>query len=54
MKTGGLSVEAVGIDLPSTVGTTVTSGSYLNAATATQPVAVLGARAATPLGIDRI
>ncbi len=35
------------------VGTTV-AGSYLNAATAQEPVAVLGADAAQRLGIDRI
>lgn len=54
VQSGGLSVEAASMDLPSTVGTTVASGRYLNAATATEPVAVLGARAATQLGVDRI
>jgi putative ABC transport system permease protein len=36
------------------VGTTIARGSYLNAATAREPVAVLGAAAAQRLGIDRI
>jgi len=36
------------------VGSTVWRGSYLNAATATEPVAVLGAAAAQRLGIDRV
>ena len=36
------------------MGTSVARGSYLNAATARQPVAVLGALAAQYLGIDRI
>jgi putative ABC transport system permease protein len=35
------------------VGTSVAQGSYLNAATAREPVAVLGAAAAQRLGIDR-
>jgi len=40
--------------LPATFGTVIASGRYLNAATATQPVAVLGAAAAQRLGIDRV
>jgi putative ABC transport system permease protein len=36
------------------VGTTIAHGRYLNAATAREPVAVLGAAAAQRLGIDRI
>ena len=36
------------------VGATVARGSYLNAATATEPVCVLGAQAAQLLGIDRV
>ncbi len=35
-------------------GTSLARGSYLNAATASAPVAVLGAAAAQRLGIDRI
>src|SRR5262249_18696351 len=40
--------------LPRAVGTSLAHGRYLNPATATQPVAVLGAAAAARLGIDRI
>lgn len=54
VNTNALSVLAASLDLPSTVGTSIAQGSYLNAATATQPVAVLGATAARRLGIDRI
>ena len=54
VETGGLSVQAASLGLPATVGTTVRFGSYLNAATATEPVAVLGAAAARQLGIDRL
>ena len=36
------------------VGATVARGEYLNAATATEPVCVLGAQAAQLLGIDRV
>jgi putative ABC transport system permease protein len=36
------------------VGATLARGRYLNAATATQPVCVLGAQAAQLLGIDRV
>jgi putative ABC transport system permease protein len=54
VNTNALSVDAVSLGLPGTVGTTVARGRYLNAATATKPVAVLGAVAAQRLGIDRI
>ena len=37
-----------------TVGTTLAEGSWLNAATATKPVCVLGAAAAQRLGIDKV
>ena len=53
-NTNALSVQAASLGLPATVGTTVAAGSYLNAATAREPVAVLGAAAAQRLGIDRI
>jgi putative ABC transport system permease protein len=53
-NTNGLSVQAASADLPDTVGTTVAQGRYLNAATAREPVAVLGAAAARLLGIDRV
>src|SRR5437762_1944147 len=42
------------LDLPAAVGTTVAHGVFLNAATATQPVTVLGAAAADRLGITRV
>ena len=54
VETGGLTVQAASLGLPATVGTSVRFGSYLNAATATEPVAVLGAAAAEQLGIDRL
>jgi len=49
-QTGGISVAAAQLDLPSAVGATVTSGSWLNAATARYPAVVLGATAARRLG----
>ncbi|HKU58677.1 MAG TPA: ABC transporter permease [Gaiellaceae bacterium] len=54
VETGGLSVQAASLGLPATVGTSVQFGSYLNAATAKEPVAVLGAGAAQQLGIDHL
>jgi len=54
VNTNALSVQAASLDLPSAVGTSITTGRYLNAATANEPVAVLGAAAAQRLGIDRI
>ncbi len=54
VNTNGLAVRAATLGLPQAVATSVAQGSYLNAATATEPVAVLGAAAATRLGIDRI
>jgi putative ABC transport system permease protein len=54
INTNALSVQVASLDLPGTVGTSVAAGRYLNAATAQEPVAVLGAAAAARLGIDRI
>ncbi len=54
VDTDGLSVQAASLGLPAVVGTSVAQGSYLNAATAKEPVAVLGYEAAQLLGIDRI
>jgi len=54
INTNALSVQAASAGLPRAVGTSIAQGRYLNAATATQPVAVLGATAAERLGIDRI
>jgi putative ABC transport system permease protein len=53
-NTNALTVRAATLDLLPVVGATVARGRYLNAATATEPVAVLGAAAAERLGIDRI
>jgi putative ABC transport system permease protein len=50
----GLTVAASSLGLPAVAGTSVAQGSYLNAATAREPVAVLGAEAAQLMGIDRI
>src|SRR5258708_23238320 len=49
-----MSVDASSIGLPAVVGTSVAQGTYLNAATDNEPVAVLGYQAAQRLGIDRI
>jgi putative ABC transport system permease protein len=54
IDTDGLSVDAASLGLPAAAGTSVAQGSYLNAATAKEPVAVLGAESAQLLGIDRI
>lgn len=54
VQTNALSVQATSLDLPAAVGTEVVRGVFLNAATATQPVAVLGSAAADRLGITRI
>ena len=47
-------MQATSLGLPHTVGTSVAQGRFLNAATAREPVAVLGAAAAGRMGIDRI
>jgi putative ABC transport system permease protein len=54
VNTNALSVQAASLGLPQTVGATVATGSYLNAATAREPVAVLGYSAAQRLGVDRL
>ena len=54
IDTDGLSVDAASLGLPAVAGTSVAQGSYLNAATAKEPVAVLGAETAQLMGIDRI
>ena len=53
-NTNALSVQAASLELPGTVGTSVAQGRYLNAATAHEPVAVLGSAAARRLGIDHV
>ena len=54
INTNALTVDAASIGLPATVGTSLAQGRWLNAATAREPVAVLGAAAAQRLGVDRI
>ncbi len=53
IDTNALSVDAASLSLPKAVGTTIAQGTYLNDATANEPVAVLGA-APQRLGIDRL
>jgi putative ABC transport system permease protein len=54
IHTNALSVDASTLGLPGVLGTSLAQGRYLNAATAREPAAVLGAAAAQRLGIDRI
>ena len=54
INTNALTVQTTTMNLPAAVGTAVAQGVFLNAATATEPVAVLGAAAAQRLGIDHI
>ena len=54
IDTNGLTVDATTLGLPAAVGTSVAQGTYLNAASARDPYAVLGSAAAQRLGIDRI
>jgi putative ABC transport system permease protein len=54
VNTNALTVDAATLGLPATAGTSLAQGEYLNAATAREPVAVLGAAAAQLLGIDKV
>jgi putative ABC transport system permease protein len=54
IDTNAISIDAASLGLLHAVSTNVYQGSYLNAATAQEPVAVLGAAAAQRLGIDRV
>jgi putative ABC transport system permease protein len=54
IETNAVSVDATTLDLPAVAGTSIAQGEFLNAATAREPVAVLGAATARLLGIDRI
>jgi putative ABC transport system permease protein len=54
VETNALSVDASSLGLPAVAGTSLAEGQFLNAATAQEPVAVLGATTAQLLGIDRI
>jgi putative ABC transport system permease protein len=53
VETGGLSVLAVRVSLPQTVGATLRTGTWLNGLTSRYPAAVLGAAAAERLGVGR-
>jgi putative ABC transport system permease protein len=53
-RTNALAVDAATLGLPAVAGTSLAQGQFLNAATANEPVAVLGAATAQLLGIDRI
>jgi putative ABC transport system permease protein len=54
IDTDAISISAASLGLPRAVGTSIAQGRFLNAATAREPVAVLGAAAAQRLGIDRV
>jgi putative ABC transport system permease protein len=54
VETNALTVAAASPGLPAAAGSTIAQGRFLNAATAREPVAVLGAQAARLLGIDQI
>ena len=54
VNTNAILVAASSLDLPQAAGTSVAAGTYLNAATAREPAAVLGAAAAERLGYDRV
>ena len=54
VDTNGLVVRAASLDLLPVVATTVAQGHYLNAASAQEPVVVLGATTAQLLGIDHL
>ena len=54
VDTGAISVQSASLDLLHTLDVAVVQGRYLNAATAQEPVAVLGSAAAQRLGIDHI
>jgi putative ABC transport system permease protein len=52
-ETGGISVAAADVDLLTTLGATLRTGVYLDAAKARYPTVVLGSKAAERLGITR-
>jgi putative ABC transport system permease protein len=54
IDTNALTVQAASLDLLSDIRDSPAQGKFLNAATAREPVAVLGAIAAQRLGIDRV
>jgi putative ABC transport system permease protein len=54
IDTNGISLTATDAALPATLGATVVHGTFLNAATARYPAVVLGAEAASLLGINNL
>jgi putative ABC transport system permease protein len=54
INTNAVIIDAATLGLPAVAGTSLAQGRFLNAATAREPVAVLGAATARLLGIDRI
>jgi putative ABC transport system permease protein len=54
VNTNALSVDAATLSLPAVAGASIAQGQFLNAATAREPVAVLGATTAQLLGFDRV
>ena len=54
IDTNGISLSATDATLPATLGATVAQGTFLNAATAKYPAAVLGAETARLLGIETL
>jgi len=54
IDTNALTVQAASLGLLRATGDTLAAGRFLNAATAREPVAVLGALAAQRLGLDRV
>ncbi len=54
VNTNALSVDAATLGLPAAAETSLVQGRFLNAATAREPVCVLGAAAAQLMGVDRI
>jgi putative ABC transport system permease protein len=54
IDTDALTIDAASLGLLRAVGTSMAEGSYLNPATAQEPVCVLGAAAARRMGVDRV
>jgi putative ABC transport system permease protein len=54
VNTNALQVKATSLNLPAVLATGMAQGSWLNSATAEQPVTVLGAVAARRLGIEHV
>jgi putative ABC transport system permease protein len=54
IETNAISVDAATLDLSAAAGTSLAQGEFLNAATAREPAAILGAATARLLGIDRV